>query len=356
VVSGHRPKALAGFIAAVAVAFGIGAGCLRVPIEADHLPASPPHAPEAAGIPETGPDEMSLSEFSASVRNRPAGAEAVVHHEDRVLVFRQSGLVIRDESGTPLVTLSPTRTVGVESNGEIRFDGIYGPGSSLSFHPYSDRLDHALILDASFPLPAGAGSLEMTETMVYSRDLIIQTEEGEAVHGQPTETPGWLNFVTPGGRVAFHVPTPSAWDESHLDIPWMTVEVHPQGAGHATLTTKVPLEWLNDPARQFPVSIDPSVSPAEPPPILGPLFLAPVVPGSLTYVASGSFTNHVHSDMVVKIVWGDGDSIVIGPTTWPFSEIHTYPAPGQRRVTIRVSSYEQPDKAVSATVWIFPGV
>jgi len=73
---------------------------------------------------------------------------------------------------------------------------------------------------------------------------------------------GSVTFASAAGEVAFSLPAPLIFDSGSPQEP-STGAVHydlePSGEGHWRLTLEADRQWLEAPARQFPVTIDPTV-------------------------------------------------------------------------------------------------
>lgn len=74
---------------------------------------------------------------------------------------------------------------------------------------------------------------------------------------------GGVEFVDSAGDVQFTVPAPVAWDAAN-DAPVDEVAALRYDAENETLTLRVSDRYLDDPARKFPVSVDPMLAVASP--------------------------------------------------------------------------------------------
>ncbi|MBM6405314.1 hypothetical protein JQN72_13800 [Phycicoccus sp. CSK15P-2] len=79
------------------------------------------------------------------------------------------------------------------------------------------------------------------------------------------EDDGSVGFVDGTGAVASRIAPPVAWDAvvdehsgDHANVSPVAVEVEQQGKGKAVLTLVPDAQWIADPARVFPITIDPT--------------------------------------------------------------------------------------------------
>jgi RHS repeat-associated protein len=73
---------------------------------------------------------------------------------------------------------------------------------------------------------------------------------------------GSVEFRDPEGQSAFVLPAPVIYDSASAQEPSLSAvhyDLAPSGEGHWRLTVQADREWLEDPARQFPVTIDPTL-------------------------------------------------------------------------------------------------
>ena len=79
---------------------------------------------------------------------------------------------------------------------------------------------------------------------------------------------GVVNFTDPEGKIQLHIPAPVMWDSSGVEgesepaLRNLDIEIGQVG-NQWSLTLAAADDWLNDPARVYPVYVDPSVEPGE---------------------------------------------------------------------------------------------
>ncbi|ABM08846.1 hypothetical protein J2S98_004332 [Arthrobacter oryzae] len=121
--------------------------------------------------------------------------------------------------------------------------------AEVTVEPTRSGFSHRTVLEQ-----APEGDVELRFPLRFSKGLKVVRDEGT----------GDLRAVDAGGETVFFAPAPTMWDakideasglpaaETRVDTAIETVD------GVQILVLKVAKEWLQDPARQYPVTIDPT--------------------------------------------------------------------------------------------------
>jgi RHS repeat-associated protein len=146
-------------------------------------------------------------------------------------------------------TVEATRRVPVvEEVDVVRYVSLL-PGVDVEYIASGDQVDEVVVLRQR---PKDATPV-VFQFNVETDGLILRSEPG-----------GSVVFVDSAGKIAYRIPAPFAWDSSGADgaSPKSSAAVAVRvGGGERkwTLTYTPDQAWLRDPARVYPVRIDPSV-------------------------------------------------------------------------------------------------
>lgn len=171
-----------------------------------------------------------------------------------------------DASGNVVALLEQAAATTVASRGQVvKYDQVFS-NASYEFEIGNGLVKNNLVLDA-LPqgIPVQTAFLALTETVVLPGDCHFETAAG------PVEGEMLINgpiYIADGrGRGTMHIPAPEvyelagAMEQMHLPGDatgtYKAVKLAP---GVYRLSTLVPMMWLNDQNRNFPVVIDPTVT------------------------------------------------------------------------------------------------
>lgn len=152
--------------------------------------------------------------------------------------------------GEPLSTGEVTTSVGGASLSEITYEDAIVSGDDLLYEIQPGSVKETIRLNS---LPSQAHA---QWTWVVRAPLLELT----------TNEYGDLRFVAADGLAKFVIPAPTMWDSSGrseirepAEHPVQTsiVEI---GAGSWEITLSADYDWLSDPAREYPVFVDPTTS------------------------------------------------------------------------------------------------
>jgi hypothetical protein len=190
------------------------------------------------------------------------GPMAVERRGGSTLAFVPLGMAWCDSAGacSPRVAPSP---VGGEADprvpGHLVYRGVH-PDVDEAFSVSAIGVKQDIVLAAPPAAPAGAGFVSFAWDLRLSRDL-FPVVDGRAVRGE-VETQGWIRLRDGGGEVRMAIAPPHllarAADPHFADRALGTYRLAPSG-GRWRLELLAPVTWLSDPARGYPVSLDPTV-------------------------------------------------------------------------------------------------
>lgn len=179
---------------------------------------------------------------------------------------------LRDDRGRRLdanpVAAVPLR---LEDPRSVSFAGAFGPGARERWTLVPGGIEGALRLEA----PPFAGTTPGDdEEVAWSGRLLLPVgwtlrEATAPVDELPTPT-GAVELVDDGGRVAWTIPLPLAWEESAVagldgsragQVVGRT-ETERLSDREWRVTALFPRAWFRDPARSYPVVLDPTFAPS----------------------------------------------------------------------------------------------
>lgn len=128
------------------------------------------------------------------------------------------------------------------------------PGVDLTVQALRTGLESLLVINTPEALATmGSGAAEW-RIPVRTRGLTARSEKD-----------GSVSFVDADGQVASHLAAPWAWDAAtdarsgnHVNESPVAMRVTQQGKGRALVTLTPDKAWLTDPARVYPITIDPT--------------------------------------------------------------------------------------------------
>lgn len=285
--------------------------------------------PEAVSYVPMG---LPLGDMTSTI-SASAGAPLVELNRDPYWMnFSPVALQFGDQSIQPKTILT--------NEEETEFHNLFGVGTHLHFRSEPGMLQHNLLIDQPMDL-GGASHLEVVEVLNFEPGLQIWTQDGEVEIGKHTDTPAWISLRDATGREIFHIPASAVWDVNREDFAWSEYHIEFLAAGQLLLNTRIPSEWLNDPARVYPVTIDPTVRDEAPAPIIASLQVETTVPGGCTGLVSATYYNYVNDVLRVRINWGDGEHTVFN-SNQPVYELHEYAEPGIYEVKFKVRDFNDP--------------
>lgn len=194
----------------------------------------------------------------------------------------QQGVLVKNSVGFLHVAMHPSLDVlnasfdvlnsvsaGVPAQANTGFNTVsyhdIMPGIDNEFEVQHDQIKNGLIVNQ---LPAGIGA---GEHLGYSETLRLPAgwnlvANGQIVNGSVIATAG-ISIVDAQGSQQLAVPVPDVFEQNnpginiHPDGNWeVTYKVESLGNDEYRLTTLVPMSWMTDASRQYPVVIDPTVT------------------------------------------------------------------------------------------------
>ncbi len=253
---------------------------------------------------------------------------------DHELVQHTRQMLVLDSEGEVLVCLEP-RFHGQQNlaHGQT-WEDVY-PGVELNLTLSRGGLLRLLRIDEPLALPQNAHTVVFMDGVSLSGDLMVSTDRGFLAPGEAIRVTGGFRLMGESGLNPFHIPAAAAWDAQGRNRPWLEYDLTlDQGGCLLQVGTRVPAGWLTDPEASYPLTVDPSVLPEAPEPMMGSIFLAPTSPGSSTLSLAATYANARLDSLEVSIDWGDGTSSTY-VTNWPVQELHRY-ASDRQRVTIQL--------------------
>ncbi len=170
-----------------------------------------------------------------------------------------------DPAGNEYPISQPTNSKAVVKNNKILYPDTY-PNSADLFIVEENTLKHEILLDSIYNLPAisdlsvTVSDLAYTWLLSPSNDLELFMNGAAQPVKQKLTTTEELHFYTSTGSRRFTLPAPVAFE--HEDQAEMTIckySVEPLPGGKIKISVLTPYSWLTDPARTYPVVIDPTV-------------------------------------------------------------------------------------------------
>lgn len=197
------------------------------------------------------------------------------------------------------------------------------PGVDLHLYESGGALRRLVRVAGPLSLPAGAATVEFTETMDLPAGLTVMTDAGIPAVGETVVTGASFDLRGPADDIRFHVPAAAGWNAAGRDYPWMTYRLTRTAIDRLQVGTRAPAAWLTDPDAQYPLTVDPTVTPGAPEPVIGSIFVSPTAPGSRVVSLAATYSNFYLDSLEVRIDWGDGDSDVL-VTVDPVQRLHVY--------------------------------
>jgi YD repeat-containing protein len=184
--------------------------------------------------------------YAAASRTGPAQSFFAPLFTDHFLLIEADGTAISyspiDATPGGLFTQGPT---------QVRYADAFGPSVDAVYDTLADGVKETLLL------------ADPTAPNTYR--FAITAPGGEALEANPTEQGGWDIIVPPRTRALYHLAAPTAVD--NLGVPAVGVDgtslVSMAIVGTDTgleVSVTIDPDWLGDPARQFPVELDPTTT------------------------------------------------------------------------------------------------
>jgi hypothetical protein len=238
------------------------------------------------------------------------------------LDIRTGVMRVLDAGGAELASL-PMATDGYQATetGAV-FAGAW-PGVDLHLYEADGALRRLVRVAGPLVLPAGAVTVEFVETMDLPAGLTVLTEAGIPAVGETVVTGAAFDLRGPDDDIRFHVPAAAGWNAAGRDYPWMAYRLTRTDTDRLEVGTRASAAWLTDPDARYPLTVDPTVTPGAPEPVIGSIFVSPTAPGSRVVSLAATYSNFYLDSLEVRIDWGDGDSDVL-VTVDPVQRLHVY--------------------------------
>lgn len=257
---------------------------------------------------------------------------ATLEQGDIVVTARTGNVRFLDAYGNLISETVPTNLNGQVADKGVQF-ADYIPGVRLELREALGGLRRFLNVPAPLDLPAGTVYVEFVDYLDVPADLRVLAENTLKA-GKEVHTGNSFTLVDQYDNVAFSVPAPIAWDANGHNRPWMMYRLNMDAAGTLEVGTQVLASWLTNPAADFPLTIDPTVTPGAPAPFVATGHLAPVAPYNHTVNLAFTYSNAYNDSLQVTIEWGDGATQTF-VTNMQIQELHTY-ADGTDGVTVTI--------------------
>jgi hypothetical protein len=140
-------------------------------------------------------------------------------------------------------------TKGSVSGSKAKFPAVFTDGADLEYNVSGDGVKEHIVLASK---PAGTGPVE------YRFDLVL---DGLTARANKDNT---VSFLDKAGKEAYVIPLGAAWEQGALpsDALFSPVAVTLETTGGSpVLVVRPDTAWLRDPARKYPVVIDPTITP-----------------------------------------------------------------------------------------------
>lgn len=169
-----------------------------------------------------------------------------------------------DTAGNLLMTLEWGQPQPIEVSGnKAVYKDVFTKGD-VEYLVQPGRIKHNLVLSAlPASIPNGTHYLAITETLIIPGNWTLR----DCTAGRPVEeatTAQALRVVNEAGLAEYNIPLPEIYEQANGTGLHSSCEgryrVQPSGIGRYELSTLVPVNWLTDQNRQWPVVIDPTVT------------------------------------------------------------------------------------------------
>jgi RHS repeat-associated protein len=139
-----------------------------------------------------------------------------------------------------------------ENPGDIGYDGVFGAGSSLDYSVTNGGVKEEIVLAA---VPT-AGEVAYRFPLTLDGFTVRRNESGS------------ISFLDGSGKEAYVVPLALAWEKPVVGAKpavfgKVAVSVEKNAVGGQELVVRPDESWLRDPARKYPVVIDPTITPGQ---------------------------------------------------------------------------------------------
>lgn len=183
---------------------------------------------------------------------------------DDFVTWEPSGMIYIDNTGTEVEVSKPMQAKAIVKNNKILYPGSYLNTADL-FTIKEHSVKHEIILDK---LPEISAKVMNSEPITLSLSgnlfpsdelrLYIKGESNPINEKLTTRQP--LELYTRGSSNRIYLPAPIAYEfyNKAVNIP-CEYSVQPVGEMYK-LSINTPYNWLADPARKFPVVIDPTIA------------------------------------------------------------------------------------------------
>lgn len=198
------------------------------------------------------------------LKNQPSDADAIrVEGRDSELSFSIVELSFVGDSGTQSISVAsrkrPTRQLNRD---RFTYKNVFGNGSDLLFSYQPSGISQELLISSRNFFPTVQNQVGANAKLVLTHRLNVPSDlemvvNGSTYTGGSVETSDDVVFQK-DGELAFYVPTGTATDSTGASTP-VTYTIRTSG-GVVYFDTKLATSWLQDPARRYPVSVDPSIT------------------------------------------------------------------------------------------------
>lgn len=168
----------------------------------------------------------------------------------------------KDSSETKIVTISqaPLNGGSIVENNMFTYTGVYGLGLDLEYRVNSDYVKEELVIASVDALPKVTGlsgdvTLSLNSLMTTSNNIVVDGMVWDMVN--PITTSNTILLQDDSGKTIYQLEIPVAFDSNgEKVIGTYTLTNMLSGIG---VSVQMPYSWFVDPARVYPVLLDPTV-------------------------------------------------------------------------------------------------
>jgi hypothetical protein len=164
------------------------------------------------------------------------------------------------ETRSIILSQAPLNGGAFVENNKFTYTGVYGLGLDLEYRVNNDYVKEELVISSIDALPKATGlsgdvTLSLNSLMTTSNNIIVDGMVWDMV--KPITTSNTILLQDDSGKTIYQLEIPVAFDSSgEKVIGTYTLTNMPSGIG---VSVQMPYSWFVDPARVYPVLLDPTV-------------------------------------------------------------------------------------------------
>ena len=219
--------------------------------------------------------------YEAHFKNDPTLAETVRYfynssrknekpHKTGYVLYQPFSLNYRNDWDQIQQINKTLEVTGVPVSNKFTYPNIFGNGYNVSYEYLPDKIKETLILLNKNLLPPPEQWITIGPNLTLDFDFLIDFSDtvdiyidGEVWDKKKTKTTSnRVDFKDPTtGDVLFYLPKPYAQDFNETNVSQQPLTYQFKKTGGKLYTViKTPYSWLNDSARVYPVTIDPTIN------------------------------------------------------------------------------------------------